>query len=100
MSQRKNRALILEIDTFLKLNKRQITPNFLQKALALVQLKLGEPCCTDPDAVVTFTPKNNNFINMIRQTLNTMSKQNDEVTLTLAKQKLELALQNVCCATK
>lgn len=98
MLQKQNHALLLEIDAFLKLSRKQLRVEFAEKALALIKLKLGDPCCTDSDAVVNLvTKKRNNFINAVEQTLKGMSPLADYTTLILAKEKLERVIANPCC---
>lgn len=96
-TQKQNNSLILIIKAFVKTDARDTRPKYLQKALDLINLKLGIPCCVPVNlATELHGLDDNNFTNAVKNLLNTISVLNEKRTLTDAKTYLTNAL-NGCC---
>jgi hypothetical protein len=96
--QKYNNALALMIRTFARSAKRDMQPIYLTKALAIINEKLGIPCCTDPTGVINFgTMQKNNFTNAVQMIVNGMSATYDKLTLNNAKNLLTQLINDQCC---
>lgn len=70
---------------------------FVEKAITMIAFKLGDPCCTDPDAVVEFqTRHDNNLTNTLRGLLTFESLKGKRKSLLRTKNKLQAFLDGCC----
>ena len=69
---------------------------FVEKALMIIDVKLDNPCCTDPDASYsTITRANSAFVNHIQILVNSIPKAGNVTSLLRTKKLLERRLD--CC---
>lgn len=92
--------LELYIDTYLRTTSRkQIGLNYIRKALALVNEKLGIPCCDDPGATINlYTRVDNQFTTTVQSMLALLPKAGNVKSLNRIKRTLDTFLNPPCCA--
>lgn len=75
----KKSALELFVKAFLKTHNKGSAPDkFIQKAIALIQIKLSNPCCTDVNAVIDLKTQFNNTLTIgVAKILNTVPLKNN-----------------------
>lgn len=89
--------LELFVNSFVKQKKRDKTGrNFINKAVALIDGKLGY-CCDHPSGTLDLvTPNDNILTNTVRMYLTTMTRAGNEQSLTRAKEKLQGFITQCC----
>lgn len=96
--QQYNNALVLYIRTFAKSGKTNLQPIYLTKALAIVNERLGIPCCSDPDGVIDFgTMQTNNFTNTVQMIVNGTDPTYNKLALQNARNLLIKLIEDQCC---
>src|ERR1035437_8658333 len=95
----KQTALELYLKSYFKTNARKrIEKTYVRKALALVNEKLGIPCCENPNATINlFTRFNNNFSNGVQMLLTGMTKTGNVKSLERSRDILENYITPPCC---
>lgn len=92
-------ALDLFISAYLNTKSRSNTQRiFVEKALALVDEKLGVPCCLDPDATIElYTRFDNDLTNGVRMMLAGLPRKGNVQSLNRAHRILYKFLHSPCC---
>lgn len=95
----KQTPLELYLRSYFRTNSRKrIGLNYVKKALALVKLKLGVPCCDTPDVTINlFTRFDNNFTIGVNMLLNSMTKTGNVKSLARSQTILENYITPPCC---
>jgi hypothetical protein len=85
------------VEAFVKQKKRNVVGiNYINKAIALIDKKLGF-CCDNPGGILELhTPHDNVFTHTIRMYLNTMSREGNIQSLQRTKTKLQ-QFTTACC---
>jgi len=89
------------LEFFVEAYTRQLKRNragikFTQKAIALINKKLEDPCCLDPDYITNLhTPFDNNLTSFIKKYVDVTPKIGNVQSFTRAKEMLERYL--TCC---
>jgi len=101
MSNKHTSPLELYITAYLRgASRKNIGRNFVSKALALVDEKLGVPCCSDPTATINLhTRFDNDFTNTVRMTLVSLPKKGNVQALNRIHKILYNFLNPPCCVT-
>jgi hypothetical protein len=96
--QQYNNALVLYIRTFAKSGSVNMQPIYLTKALAIINERLGIPCCSDPTGVINYgTMQTNNFTNAIQMIVNGTDPTYNRKALVNAKNLLTQLINDQCC---
>lgn len=78
---------------------RTIGKQYAQKAIALIDEKLGIPCCDDSTTTIDLVTRfDNNFTNTVKMLLTTMVKTGNKQSLIRAKKYINNFI--TCCALK
>jgi hypothetical protein len=97
--QQNNNALVLYIRTFARSAKTNIYPMYLTKALAIVNERLGIPCCEDPEGIIDYgTMQSNNFTNTVQMLVNATNPTYNRLALENARNLLIQLIKDECCA--
>lgn len=99
MSNKNTTPLELYVIAYLRQNgRKQIGKNFVRKALALVDEKLGVPCCVDPGSSIQFyTRFDNDFTNTVRAMVLSLPKRGNKQALNRVHRILYKYLNPPCC---
>lgn len=87
----KKSALELFVRAFLKSHNNKSAPKkFIQKAIALIEVKLNNPCCTDLESVIDLKTQFDNQLTIgVKAILNTVPLKNNRTSYVRAKTILE-----------
>lgn len=99
MSNRIVTPLELFVTSYLRTHSRkQIGKDFVRKSLALVDEKLGVPCCLDPtESINLFTLRDNELSKGVRAMLLNMSRKGNINSLNRVHRILYKFLNPPCC---
>ena len=99
MSHKAYSPLELYVIAYLKQGSRKrIGRTFVEKALALVDEKLGIPCCIDPGATINLhTRFNNDFTNTVQMMLASLERKGNVRALNRVHRLLYTYLNPPCC---
>lgn len=91
--------LELYVESYIRSHRRKVLPkNVVQRAIALIDMKLENPCCTDPEAVTDLvTSSHGNFLRGFEQMLNQITKKGNVVSLQNTKTLLQKNIGIPCC---
>lgn len=78
-------------------NIREILP-FIEKAITLIKFKLGDPCCTNPDATTSYTRRDNDFTLTVKYLLKKIHGPSTKKILNRVIRILEV-FAGACCVT-
>jgi len=99
MANKNTSPLELYVESYLRGTSRKlINKKFIQKALALVDEKLGVPCCANPSATINlFTRFDNDLTNTVRMMLVSLPKKGNVQALNRVHKLLTNFLTPPCC---
>lgn len=99
-SNRNVTALELFVTAYLRqTSRRSIGKKYIQKAVSLIDQKLGIPCCEDPTATINlYTRFDNLFSTTVAMMLEGLPKTGNVQSLTRVKRKLNNFITPPCCA--
>lgn len=70
---------------------------YVQKAITMIKFKLGDPCCTDPNADVTFATRfDNDLTNTLRGLMQFDTLKGIKQSLERTKDKLQKFVDGCC----
>lgn len=99
MSNKNTSPLELFVTAYLRqTSRRGINKDYIRKALALVDEKLGVPCCVDPSATIQlYTRFDNDLTNAVRMMLVSLPKKGNVQALNRVHRILYKFLNPPCC---
>lgn len=88
------------VESYLKRSNNKSLPRvYVEKAIALIDLKINNPCCDDSDAVIDLvTTRDNQLTIGVREILKNVKRQGNIKSYLKAKEKLEHFIGIGCCS--